>query len=166
MSTNVDNKKKTLRLSNNSGKTVELFNIKDKVIKSIPLDTAIFEMYYLRYRIPTDKELTSNKSAMTVEGIKKIVSTSDLYIPLYDAFTSNIYIVQKRNVYIRVTNHDYRFPDELIMGSVETSREKKLKKLKKYPELKNDKVFLRTIHKIDLMIEFMNQFDKNILFDT
>jgi hypothetical protein len=167
MSTNIVNNNKEIKLSSNNGKmTIEMFNVKDKVIKSISLDTAIFEMYYLRYRIPTSKELISNKSTMTVEEIKKLVSTSDSYIPLYDAFTSNIYIVQKRNVYIRVTNHDYRFPDDLIMGSVKTSLEKKLKKLKNHPELENDRVFLRTIHKIDLMIDFMNQFDKNILFDT
>jgi hypothetical protein len=52
------------------------------------------------------------------------------------------------------------------MDSVRAVREKKLSKLKKRPELKNDKVFVRGIRKADLMIEFMDQFDKNMLYNT
>lgn len=148
-------------------KTVQLFNKSENIIKSIHLDTAVFEIYYLRYRIPTEKEISeSNIKGITVNKIKQLISTSDLYIPLYDAFTSNIYIVQRRNVYIRVINHDYRFPDALIMESVEKSREKKLKKIKSNPELKSDKVFMRGIRKADLMLEFMDQFDKDVLYST
>lgn len=155
------------RTDNKNKTTVELWNKKDNIIKSIPLDTAVFEIYYLRYRVPTKTEITQyGKSKITVDEIKNLISTSDSYIPLYDAFTSNIYIVQRRNVYIRVINHDYRFPDALIMESVKTAREKKLAKLKKRPELKDDKVFVRGIRKADLMIEFMEQFDKEILYNT
>jgi hypothetical protein len=147
--------------------TIELWDNKDNIIKTLPLDTAVFDIYHLRYRVPTEEELKgSGKSRLTVNEIKRLISTSDSYIPLFDAFTSNIYIVQRRNVYIRVINHDYRFPDTLIIESVRATRKKKLDKIKKRPELKNDKVFMRGIRKADLMIEFLDQFDNEMLYNT
>jgi hypothetical protein len=159
-------KKITSMNKDNEIKKIELFNKKENTIKSIPLDTAIFELYYLRYRIPTQEELDSLKLKTNVDEIKRDLSSNDLYIPLYDAFTFNIYIVQRRNVYIRVINHDYRFPDDLVMEAIKHSHEKKTNKLKKNPDLENDKVFMRSIRKAELMIEFMNQFDKTILHNT
>lgn len=154
-------------LIDNENKTVDLWNKKDNIIKSIPLDTAVFEIYFLRYRVPTENELfQSGKNELTIDNIRSLISTSDSYIPLFDAFTTNIYIVQRRNVYTRVINHDYRFPDSLIIESVKETRKKKLEKLKKRPDLKNDKVFIRSIRKADLMIEFMDQFDKDVLYNT
>lgn len=145
---------------------VELFSIKDDTIKKVPISTALFEIYYLRYRVPTNAELKLNGIKRTTDEIKKIISTNENYIPLYDAYTFNIYIVQKRNVYIRVVNHDYRFPDELITKSIIATKENKLSILKKKPELEDDKVFIRSIRKANLMLEFMDQFDKDLLYNT
>src|SRR5271156_6159831 len=134
--------------------TIELFSIKDGSIKNIPFNTAMLEMYYLRCRLPTKSELKLSGSKKKVNDIKKILSSIEAFIPLYDAFTFNIYIVQKRNVYIRVVNHEYRFPDELILKSIIATREKKLSKLKSHPKLENDKVFMRSIRKAKLMLDF------------
>lgn len=146
--------------------TVEMFNIKEGVIKRISADDAVFEMYYLRYRIPTHNELKKSGSKTDIEDIKRIISANERYIPLYDAFTFNIYIVQKRNVYVRVVNHDYRFPDDLILKTIMSTRDKKLVMVHTKPELENDKVFMRSIRKADLMLEFMSQFNKDILYKT
>jgi hypothetical protein len=146
--------------------TVELFSIKDGTVKKIPIGTALFEIYYLRYRVPTEAELKLNGIETTVDEIKKLISSNENYIPLYDAYTFNIYIVQKRNVYIRVVNHDYRFPDELIIKSINAGLEHKLSILKKKPELEDDKVFTRSIRKANLMLDFMNQIDNEILYNT
>ena len=146
--------------------SIPLYNIKDEIIKDVNIAHAISEIYYLRYRVPTNKELEKFNIKYSISQIKKLLSMSNMYIPLYDAYTNNIYIVQRRNVYIRVVNHDYRFPDELIIKSITDMKIKKLKKLAKKPDLENDKVFMRSIRKIDLMIDFMNQFDSAILYDT
>lgn len=150
----------------NSKKTFDLFFMKDNLIKKVKLEHAIFELYHLRCRLPTQNELDLAKISTTVDEMKKELSEVEDNIPLYDAFTSNIYIIQKRNVYIRVINHDYRFPDDLIMESVKKIREKRLKKISKHPELANDAVYVRSIRKTNQMIDFMNFFDKEILYST
>lgn len=148
------------------GKTIYLYSIKDNIIKDIPLDKAVSEIYYLRYRVPTETELEKFHVNYTVNEIKELLSTDNNNIPLYDAYTNNIYIVQRRNVYIRIINHDYRFPDKLIIKSINDAKINKMNRLKKNPDLENDKVFMRSIRKIDLMINFMDQFDFNVLYDT
>ncbi|VBB18412.1 ADP-ribosyltransferase exoenzyme domain protein [Yasminevirus sp. GU-2018] len=145
---------------------VPLWHKVDNLIKDVQLNSAIFELYYLRFRVPTKDELQEANRTESVELIKTVLSKQDSYIPLYDAYTTNVYVVQKRNVYIRVVHHDYRFPDELILKSVAEVKNKKLKRLAKHPELENDKVFMRSIRKIDLLTEFMGQFDLTVLYDT
>lgn len=143
-----------------------LFHKKSNDIKKVELDNAIVEIYYLAYRIPTKDELKTYKINKTVEEIKREISENDSHMPLYDVFTSNIYIVQKRNVYIRVVMHDYRFPDELIIDNIVKTRDRKLKKVQNNPELAKDLVYMRTIRKTELMIDFMNQLDHQTLYNT
>jgi hypothetical protein len=147
-------------------KTIPLYNLKDATIENIPIEKAVSEIYYFKYRVPTQLELKTFDINETVDHIKEILSTDDTYIPLYDAFTINIYIVQKRNVYTRVVNQDYRFPDEEIGNFIVKVREKDLKLLAKNPKLKNDKVFMRSHSKIRLMALFMGNFDLKILYNT
>lgn len=143
-----------------------LYDIDDNIIKKIPICDAMLEIYHLKYRIPTDKELKTQKIKRNQQKIQKEISSDDTFTPLYDAFTYNIYLIQKRNVYIRIMRHDYRFPDCLILDSVKKGLEKKRLKLNKNPELKNDKIFMRSIRKATYMINFMDQFDQKILYNT
>lgn len=158
--------KGTTNSSTNSIESVELFHKEDKVIKSFPVDDAVFEMYYLRCRVPTAAELKTNSIKTDVKTIKERLSSKTSYLPLYDAFTYNLYIISKRNIYIRVVNHDYRFPDEQIIETIKKKQENMMNKIKKKPELKQDRAFMRRIHKADMMVEFMNQFDTEILYTT
>lgn len=148
---------------------IELFLIKNKTIKKFLLNEAVEKLYYSREydcRLPTQEELKNIKSKNTLKDIKYKLATNEDVIPLYDVFTSNIYLIQKRNVYTRVIYDNYRFPDKLILDEIKSNQDKRLKKIKLKPELKNDKVFMRKIDKIVLMVEFMNCFDNNKLFDT
>ena len=147
-------------------KTVPLFDRKNNIIKEVDIDNAIYEIYYQYYRVPTETELKTADIDIAVDTIKQIISASDTYIPLYDVYTSNIYIIQKRNVYIRVVNHDYRFPDESIFYYIVSLRQKILKKLENKPELKNDKVFMRSLRKMNLIGNFLSQLDLNIMYKT
>jgi hypothetical protein len=145
---------------------VELYFINNKTIKKVKLDDAIHKLYYQECRVPTDKELKAKKSKNNNNDIKKILSSYDSYIPLYDIFTSNIYIISKRNVYKRVVDHNYRFPDKLIMKNIIDKMNHSKQKLKTNDELKNDKVFIRGIRKAELMIEFISNFDMDLFYST
>lgn len=148
---------------------IELFFIKNKIIKKFLLSEAVDKLYYSKEndcRLPTQEELNKAKSKNTLTDIKYKLSINEDVMPLYDVFTSNIYLIQKRNVYTRVVHDNYRFPDKLILDEIKLVQEERLKKIKLKPELINDKVFMRKIDKIVLMLEFMNCFDNNKLFDT
>lgn len=143
---------------------VPLFNIKMGSIHEIQAEEALKELYYLEYRLPTINELEPYK--ITIDEIKKKISHDCNWIPLYDVVTTNIYIVQKRNVYYHVIHNAYRFPDELILESINELKIKKTRILEKQPEQQNDKLFLRYIRKIDMMIQFMSYVNHEILHET
>jgi hypothetical protein len=147
---------------------VELYFIKDKTIKKVPINSAVETLYYIEnnVRIPTQQELINNKSKTNVSDIKQELSLSNNVIPLYDVYTTNIYLIQRRNVYIRVVHDNYRFPDKLILNEIIKLRTNRLKQIKLYPELKKDNVFMRKINKINLMLTFMNSFHNKTLFNT
>ena len=143
---------------------IPLFHIESKTLKDIQQTVALKELYYLEYRLPTQDELTNTK--FTVDEIKKKISDNCDWIPLYDVVSTNIYIIQKRNVYYHVINNAYRFPDELILDEIDYLKNKRLKKLEKNPELNNDKLFIRYVRKLELMQQFMTQLDHKILNET
>ena len=142
--------------------SVPLIYIKDGSIKNIPIKDAINEIYYLKYRIPKENEITDK---ITVQEIKTMISSNDDYIPLYDVFSSNIYMIQKRNVYIRVVKQDYRFPDDIILKNLSEKYEENKNKLSKKPELKNDKVFMRGMRKTELIFDFIEQLDMKTIYE-
>jgi hypothetical protein len=117
-------------------------NTKQKVI-SLDYDrhdsTILMKLYLDEYKVPTDKELKEVKSKHTSQEIKKKISELEDFIPLYDIFSDNIYLINKENVYARVVYDSYRFPTVDLL--------KKLKKNKK-------------------VIQFMNNFDLSILENT
>ena len=147
-------------------KTVPLYNIKDNAIKYVPIENAIKYLYKQTDRIPTDTELKQFDINETANDIRTKISMNDSYIPLYDAYTQFIYLIQKRNVYRRVVDHNYRFPDDLIVISIINSKKKMVKQINKHPELKNDILFARSYQKTLGMVAFMSQFDINILYNT
>lgn len=147
-------------MSDNSN--IKLYSIKNDRIENIKInDQLIPDMYFLKYRVPTSKELGSDNKV-----IKEKLSKIESHIPLYDIFTKNIYVIQKRNVYYRVVNNDYRFPDKLIQNDMKVLRDSMKNKLKAKPKLVDDKIFIRKIRKLDLAIDFMNNYDMDILKST
>ena len=141
---------------------IYLFHKSSETIKEINIDEGIKSLYYLEYRIPTDEELKNTK--ITQQEIKDAISKNETFIPMYDAYTFNMYLIQKRNVYERVVRHDYRFPDRLIIETIEnTIKENKMKYNEK---LQKDNVYIRRIRKATLMLEFLNQLNLELLQST
>ncbi len=146
---------------------IEFYNESNKNIERIDADEAIVKLYYdQNLTLPTDEQLKKFKIKKTQSEIKYELSRQDKYIPLYDVYTSNIYIINKRNVYHRVITNNYRFPDIIILEAIEKDKKKRDAKIGIKPELKNDKVFMRYLKKIDLMLKFMSYFDLDILYNT
>lgn len=140
---------------------IKLFSFKkNKIIDVMINDQLITDMYFLKYRVPTSKELGKDNI-----NIKIKISKIESHIPLYDIFTKNIYIIQKRNVYYRVVKNDYRFPDKLIQNDMKVLRDKLNNKMN-IKKNKNDKILLRRIRKLDLAINFMNNYDLDTLKST
>lgn len=145
---------------------VPLYIYEYKEICSVTIHDAVEYLYYLEGRLPTEKELKEEKIKMTIDEIKKLIAESDENIPLYDPYTENVYLIERLNVYSRVVNHDYRPVDIILLEYLENVYENKKNKLEKEPELKNNKIFMRSIRKLELILEFIDSFDKMQLFLT
>jgi hypothetical protein len=115
------------------------------------------KIYFGQMRLPTELEIEINYIAHTKKELSKIEDK----IPLYDIYTENIYLIKKYNVYLRVVHQHYRFPEHNILKELINKKEE----YKSNMDIL-DKLLLRKIRKLDLMIDFMKCFDLDILFDT
>lgn len=145
---------------------IYLYHKESETIKEIDINEGLKSLYYLEYRIPTEQELENNKITMTQQEIKDAISKNETFVPMYDAYTFNMYLIQKRNVYERVVNHDYRFPDKLIIEMIEQSMKHNNSKLKHNEKLQKDNVYIRRIRKCRLILEFLGQLNLDLLQST
>ena len=161
----------------NKNKQMELFLFdigKNEIVEFDNETNILDKLYFLQARLPTEKEITEAQNKKIQEYLKKDnydnlikkmrieISKIEEKTPLYDVYTENIYLIKKHNVYSRVMHQHYRFPEKYIIDEL-------IEKKKEYANtIKNidDKLLLRKIKKINLMIEFMNCFDLDVLFDT
>ena len=137
---------------------IYLYYTNENIIKEFNGDNILLDLYYKLAFIPDEKKLkdyiNSNK-IKTIKDIKKyieelreIISSNDTYIPLYDAQTKNIYLINRENVYNRVINDNYRIPDEKIIDYLNNI----------YNEIK------KSNNKNIFIIEYQNKLEKNINF--
>jgi hypothetical protein len=161
-----------------------LYNINKNILEYIEPSLIMDKIYLLEYRVPTsedieyiehiehiehikkidikkiDKNILKLIDDNFIENIKKYISSLEYKIPLYDIYTSNIYIINKENIYIRVYYNYYRFPTIKLIKELE----KEYQILQKQ-NLK-DPLDIRKKRKYELMLNFMKNFDNKILEDT
>lgn len=150
-----------------------LFDIKNNNLVIENIHDAIDKIYYLEMKIPTVNEVKETKNKKIKEyfdqfkaiedGIKNIkteLSKSSDKIPLYDVYSENIYLINKNNVYDRVTNNYYRFPTQELYNKLV----KRFNKIKNLNE--NDPIKQRKKEKLSLMIDFLKSFDLDELYKT
>lgn len=131
-----------------------LFNIEKNKLENVNRDNVLDELYLLKYRIPNKNEMDKDK----IEIIRNEISKIDDKIPLYDAYSDNIYLIVKDNVYNRVVYNHYRFPDiEFYNNLIE--RKKNFNKT-------DDILENRKQRKINLMVDFLSYFNLEILSTT
>jgi hypothetical protein len=147
-----------------------LFNIKQNKIEIIDKDDVLDYLYEFEYRPINEKDVQSNKdkeikdyintSSDIIKEMKREISQIETKVPLFDVYGSNIFLIDKYDVYDRVTNQFYRFPDKKVLDTLE----------EKYNKMKNtnisDPLEERHLRKIELMIKFMNYFDLDLLYKT
>ena len=143
-----------------------LYDIALKKVVNINNSDILDKLYFLEISFPTFDQI--NKSKLIEESkikeylvsLKQHISKLENKCPLYDTYTENLYLIDKNNVYKRVTRNYYRFlkKDDLL-ELIEYKN--KMEKIKRPDELTNEK-----IRKINLIEDFLKNFDSNILYDT
>jgi len=129
---------------------IKLINTKTKKIEYLSDKNIIDSLYYNTHKIVN---ITNN--------IKDYISNLEGKIPLYDIYTSNLYLIQPTNLYHRITYNHYRFPTKNLLNTVD----KEIKELEKNID-KDDIINLRKINKYNLMIIFLQNYNLKILEDT
>lgn len=159
----------------NKSRKYYLFNIDKGVIEEVKYQDVMDKLYYLEYRVPTvkevaDKTITPNvdffkdKPEEIVTKIKYDISRVDYKVPLYDVYTDNIYLIERTDVYPRVMFQSYRFPEEALVEDIRNRRDKYLKD---YKSVKiDDKLLIKKMRKLNLMIQFMDYFEIPVLYET
>jgi hypothetical protein len=159
-----------------------LYNIKLKKIELIEPEDIIDKIYLLEYKVPSHDELntsdkhikkiinTFNNKDDFIEEIKKYISNLEYKIPLFDIYTSNIYLINRENIFKRVNYNHYRFPNSNLIKELENEYKTYSKTIKMSNNSKlgdiSDPIEQRKIKKYELMIDFMKNFNLNILEDT
>ena len=149
-----------------------LYSIKHNTIKHVKKNI-VDEIYELRYRPlikndiikyikenPKDNitlELKKDKMDDYIKNQKTKLSKLDDKIPLYDAYSKNMYLISKEMIYNRVIRHHYRFPGIKLLDKLKEEEKNKLNK-RKLNVLEK-----RTLRKIKYMLNFLSYFDLNIL---
>jgi hypothetical protein len=154
-----------------------LYNINSNIIEEINPEDILDKIYFLEYRVPTEDDLNKYNKNKTSKDINKLITKNDennsiiqliknyisnleFKFPLFDVYTSNIYLIHKENIYKRVTYNHYRFPSQKVLEYIKENLNNKIDK--------NNKNIIeeRKIKKYKLIIEFMNNFNLEILKQT
>lgn len=154
-----------------------LYNIKNKNLELIDdedVDNIINKLYFLECRFINDDDIKNYKFKDEIHNVinqknyiiemKKNMSKIEENIPLYDVYSDNILIINKYNVYTRVVNNFFRFPDKEIISFLDV-RERNIKN-KIDGNKKIDFLEERFLNKVKLIRTFLSYYDLNILHDT
>lgn len=155
-------------------KTIVLHDNKNNINVDVNNNEAILKLYY--------QEFSFIKDHPKHKLFKKYLAESTKYVPLYDIYTDNVYVIEKHNVYDRVVNKKYRNIDKKLVADLsnnyetliymtkdldEQELEKELKKnISSYESTKIKILNIKKVNKYKIMLEFLDCFDLIILFDT
>lgn len=145
-------------------KVFKLENKKTKKIENIKEEDVLENLYSLKYILPTKLKKEE------LEKEKKEISKIYNYTPLYDIYSENLYLIPSEILYDCVFKYFYRFPSNKFLNIIiETKKkhEKNIKKLKEeHEDIEKIDLIKRKVKKIGYMIEFLNNFDLDILLST
>lgn len=115
-----------------------LFDINKDILVIINKKEILDKLYFLEYRMITIEDIkkyNNNDDIKKIinedgylEKIKIAISKIEDKIPLYDIYSSNLFLISKHNVYERVVNNYYRFPERELIDDLKEKRTDMLKK--------------------------------------
>lgn len=126
----------------------------------------------------------TNQPDLIIQNIKNDISKINNKVPLYDEYTKNLHIVPKENVYKAVVYNSYRFPNKELQKILKERRDELRSVLKQSKKAESDDNLsnfdksplihydilhttqLREYHKLILMLNFLKQFNIDILETT
>jgi len=141
---------------------------KEHVIDLLFRDKAIVPTTYIINKLKNNeinttefsqKELIKLLSPSYINNEKIEISNIDDKIPLYDIQNKDIYLINKNNVYNRIINYHYRFPNVLLFNDLKITY-KKITQNKKYQNNPNITFYAQKLKK---NITFLSNFDLNEL---
>jgi hypothetical protein len=156
-----------------------LFNIELNILERINDEDILDKIYFLEYRVPTMADIKSCNKSKTNNDINKLInkfidkteiinlikdyiSNLEFKMPLYDIYTSNIYLIHKENIYKRISYNHYRFASQSVLDDIKYN----LNIAEKKYTQDNNIIITRKIKKYKLMLEFMTNFNVDILKQT
>lgn len=149
---------------------IYLYYTNENIIREFIGDNILLDLYYKLAMIPNEKSLNDYIKKNKIKSIKNtkeyieelilLISKNDSYIPLYDAQTKNLYLINRDNIYYRVINDNYRLPDKKIINYLNNI----------YNEIKqsNDKniYIIEYYNKLEKNINFLKNYDLDVLRNT
>ncbi len=106
----------------------------------------------------------NNKLPNNIHFNKNEISNLDYTIfPLYDINTNNIYLVDKENIYSRIVNENYRFPDLFILEYLKLKIGLYTEEISKIEKDEDNYLVLLKLSNIKKSVEFLNFFNLDIL---
>lgn len=154
-----------------------LYYKKDNKLKFVTRVNVMRDLYEQKASLPTpeqvkkskDKDITGYFKKHSIDDLKLAISEIDDYVPLYDQITKNLYILDKNQVYNRVTKNHYRFPDIDLRTILKNKMDVLGSEIKKVGKGETDYEQLskvREYRKLNLMLKFLNSFDLKTLKNT
>ena len=115
-----------------------LYNIDKNILEYINLELVLDKLYLLEYKVPDIKDIKNLNKKNTDKNIIELIKNPDEFIisvknyisnleykmPLYDIYTSNIYLINRENIYMRVYYNHYRFPDKNVIDDIKKQYDK------------------------------------------
>lgn len=134
----------------------------DGTVKDVPGHRVIDELYYKLARVPKVSELPKGYDTKYITELRKQISLREEYIPLFDIYTKNIYLIEPDNLYVRIAKNDFRLPDEETMRLVKQQLVRYEKIIKGYKKSDVPKYYTYYVEQLNKHINFLSSFD----FDT
>ena len=127
---------------------IELINIRTNKKEELYDKDCIEALYYFTHRLVNKNDQTIKDQLSMIEG----------KIPLYDIYTSNLYLIYPENLFYRITYNHYRFPTQKLIDTLKDEFKNKIKI--------GDVIEDRKIDKYNLMLDFLSNFNLEILEST
>jgi hypothetical protein len=139
-------------------------NGKLKVVKD---EQVLYELYYKLARIPTLQELGKGLNKDYLIELKRQISMRTEYVPLFDIYSNNIYLIKKENIFKRIKDNNFRLPNKQTQAIIESEIQRLTNVIKKISKTTTvPKYYTKYLDKLKQQIMFLTSFDFPTLQDT